>query len=151
MRRGFTFIEVLTVIMIAAIVLLVVAIGTGAARSNARDERRRADLATISSVLEKFRSDCRKYPTGSEFGAAVSSGFLRGNGATPACSNSSVYTSRFPKDPEPGRVYYYGVDATGQDYTLCAALETEPVPPMTGSCIGSSSCGPSCNYILTSP
>jgi type II secretory pathway pseudopilin PulG len=148
---GFTIIEVLTVVVIAGMIMLIVAIGTGGVRSNARDDKRQADLAKISSVIEKFRSDCSRYPTLAEFTTAVSSGVLIGNGDTPSCASSSVYTNSFPKDPEnPTRSYSYNVNASGSTYSLCSSLEEAPVPPMTvTSC--TNSCGSACNYIIQNP
>ena len=152
-RKGFTFIEVLTVVIIASIVMLIVVLGAAGARSSARDDRRQADIASISSAIEKYRSDCGRYPTESQFNTAASSGSLRGNGSTPACTSGSIYTSTFSRDPQnPTRRYSYNVNASGSTYSLCASLEDAPVPGMSvGSCTNPCGSGNSCNYIVVNP
>jgi len=144
-KRGFTLIEVLVVLVIVAMVLTIVAFGVSGARSSARDERRRADLALIASSLEKYRSDCGVYPTASIYNAVPTGNSLNGNGSTPACLSSNVYLSRKPGDLDTSRSYSY--TSTAQGFLLCASLESAPTgtPPT-----GCGSCGSACNYAVGS-
>lgn len=136
-------------IMIMAIVFATAAFGLGGARSSARDDRRKVDLATISSELEKYRADCGRYPTESQYGAVPVGESLAGDGSTPTCTSGSVYIVEKLDDPErPARVYSYNVDVAGASYTICTSLEGESGPIPVG-CTGS--CGQACNYAITSP
>jgi general secretion pathway protein G len=148
---GFTLIELLTVIVILSILFTVIAFAATGARSNARDERRRADMAEIASGLEVFRADCGEYPTESEFSSVPAGGSLQGNGSSQACSRSSVYLREMPADPEsPAKRYSYNPDPLTGGYTLCAALETSPQSTPVSNC--SVSCGAeNCNYVIDSP
>lgn len=149
-RKGFTLLEVLVVVVIVAVIFAAMAFALGGARSNARDERRRADLAAIASGLEKYRADCGDYPTTSQYNGVAAGGDLTGDGSTPACTTSSVYIDGKPEDPErPARVYAYTAGATGRSYSLCASLEQPPSPPADTSACGS--CGTACNYIVVNP
>lgn len=151
-KSGFTLIELLTVVVIMTTIFSIVAFSIGGARGSARDERRKADLAAISSGLEKYKSDCGTYPTASTFQGVLEGASLLGNGSTPSCLSGNVYIREMPYDPEsPSKSYSYNPDASRNNYTLCAALESAPVPAMSAGCIGASSCGSSCNYIVVNP
>lgn len=149
-KYGFTLIEMLTVVSIMVVLFSIVAFSIGGVRSSAKDEKRKADLSIISSGLEKYKSDCGVYPSQSVFGAIPAGGNLIGNGATPSCKSTNVYIREIPKDPDsPSKAYFYSPSATG--YSICASLDTPPEPAQTGVCIGTGSCGSSCNYIVNNP
>ena len=154
MKKGFTLIELLVVIMIMTLLFAIVAFGTKGARDNALDNRRRADLSAISSGLERYKSDCGKYPSGSQFTNAVSSGTLKGNDSKPTCRSNNVYIKEMPLDPSnPNPKYSYKSTAPQATYSLCASLSSAPVPPFTATQLSAcSSCGgTACNYIVTNP
>jgi prepilin-type N-terminal cleavage/methylation domain-containing protein len=149
-KKGFTLIELLVVI---AIIGLLVSIGAFAARqaqTSGRDARRKADLETIRSGLEIFRSDCQNYPS-----TLPSPGARLVGDGTPAaaCPASQTYIEKVPGDPqEPSSKYYYD-DLTSGTYVLCARLENAPNPAMDTTNCGSSQCGTgaNCNYIVRNP
>lgn len=151
--RGFTLIELLTVVVVMIILFSIVAFSAGGARSSARDDRRKADLAAISSGLERYRSDCGAYPTTSVFDAVANGASLNGSGATPACVTSNIYIRQKPSDPDSARRYSYVPNASQTAYILCAALESAPVPTMPPSDLSAcGSCGSSsCNYLIRNP
>lgn len=144
-KRGFTIIEILTVLVIVAIVLTIVAFGAQGARSSARDERRKADLASVASSLEKYRSDCGVYPTTSVYNAVATGNSLRGDGSTPACLSSNIYLSNKPGDLDTSKSYSY--TSAGQSFVLCTSLEIAPPGAQTTGC---GSCGSACNYSVRS-
>lgn len=149
-RGGFTLLEILVVVVIIIIVFGAMAFGLGGARSSARDDRRKADLALVSSGLEKYRADCGVYPTTSQYNAVATGGDLTGDGSTPACTAASIYIDGKPNDPEgPTRVYAYTAGATGNSYNICASLEQPPSASMDTTACGT--CGTACNYIVTNP
>ncbi|OGM32513.1 hypothetical protein A2803_03560 [Candidatus Woesebacteria bacterium RIFCSPHIGHO2_01_FULL_44_21] len=148
MRKGFTLLEVLVVIVIIIIVFSAMAFALGGSRQQARDERRKADLALIASGLEKYRADCGVYPTAAYYNAVTTGANLVGNGSTPACTSASVYMDNKPGDPEsPSRIYSYNL-LSSASYALCASLDNVSSAMDTSNC---ASCGIACNYITTNP
>lgn len=140
-------------VVVMVILFSIVAFSAGGARSTARDDRRKADLAAISSGLERYRSDCGAYPTTSVFNAVASGASLIGSGATPACVTSNVYIRQKPSDPDSSRSYRYVPNGTHTAYILCSSLESAPVPTMPPSDLSAcGSCGSStCNYLIRNP
>jgi prepilin-type N-terminal cleavage/methylation domain-containing protein len=61
-HKGFTLLEFLVVMVIMAILIGLILVGLTAARANARDESRIADLHTIAVGLEQYHDVCREYP-----------------------------------------------------------------------------------------
>lgn len=142
MRRGFTLIELLVVISIVAILVGLSFFGLQGARESSRDAKRKADLETLRSGLEIFKSDCNKYPTAN----IVSLTSLTGDGSTSSCALTNTYLSSIPADPVSAtRSYRYSSDGT--TYYVCAALEQG-----TGSVSCGGNCGTvACNYKITNP
>ena len=140
---GFTLIELLVVMSVIAVLAAMSLFALQGARESARDTRRKADLETIRSGLELFRSDCGGYPA-----ALPSPGdSLTGTG-DPGCPLTNVYVREIPGDPIPGREYAYVGGTPSNSYTLCAALEDDAASEITcgGGC-GSAAC----NYVLLGP
>jgi general secretion pathway protein G len=144
-KNGFTLIELLVTISIIGVLAALSLFAIDGARKSARDSRRKADLESIRSALEIYKSDCNYYPTL----ASPPSGQLVGDNSTTACSVSNKYLTAFPTDPQSStRVYSYN-RVSSTTYTLCAALEQAPVPARdTTNC---SSCASTCNYKVTNP
>jgi general secretion pathway protein G len=143
-HKGFTLLELLVVIAVAAVLVTIVAFGLTGARESARDGRRRADLESIRGALEFYRSDCGRYPAAVTFGSP-----LVGSGTPARCSSSNTYLRIVPADPVSGRNYIYSVNGSGTTYEICASLEAGGT---TVSCGGNSTCGSgTCNYRVLSP
>lgn len=138
---GFTLVELLVVISIIAILMGLSFFGLQGARQSSRDSRRKADLESIRSGIEIYKSDCNTYPL-------TLSTSLVGNGSNSSCLVANTYISSVPADPTtPARAYRYS--SNGTTYEICASLEQG-----SGSvtCGGSSSCGSStCNYKVINP
>ena len=134
MKKGFTLIELLVVISIIGILVALSLFGMQGARESSRDARRKADLETIRSGLEMYKSDCNIYPLVSK---VVKDTPLKGTKVPPSsCATTNIYISLVPKDPlDPARVYTYTRTST-VTYTLCASLES-----LAGTC----------NYTVTNP
>lgn len=60
--RGFTLIELLVVIAIIGILTSIVTISLAPARAKARDDQRRANLASIAGALQNYYSQQKAYP-----------------------------------------------------------------------------------------
>lgn len=140
---GFTLIELLIVLVIIGILVTLSTFGLQGARESARDQRRKADLETVRSGLEIYRSDCGVYP-----GSLPSPGYsLVGDDSTSSCLSTNNYISEMPGDPQGSVAYEYNV--VGGSYELCAMLEQVPKDPYAvGGC---SSCGPDDCYRVVNP
>ena len=84
-HKGFTILEFLIVMVIMAILIGLILVGLTAARANARDESRVADLHNIAVGIEQYHDICREYPadlTPSQSCGTVTLGSLIPNIAT---------------------------------------------------------------------
>jgi general secretion pathway protein G len=136
LNKGFTFIEILVVLTIIAVLTAVGVTNYRVANQKARDGKRKADLEQIRAALELYRTDQATYPATLDFGGSLSAG-------------GSTYMEVIPDDSTSGYNYSYSSDTN--TYSLCAYLErTEASDP---SCpAGSLNCGlANCNYGIKSP
>ena len=138
-KQGFSFIELLTVVVIIALILGISLFGLQNARDSNRDTQRLADMEKIKSGLTRFYADCGQYPSNTKFTALTAGSTLTGDTTiSPGCIATNKYIVDFPVDPEPGISYAYSrVD--NANYVLCAALKTAPSPAQDVS--GCGSCG----------
>lgn len=145
--RAFTMVELLVVITIVALLSAIALFSIGNVRSSARDDRRRADLAAMSSSFEKYRADCGQYPPQSAYDNVAVGASLNGSGVRAACGSNDVYLQRMPGDPaNPGTKYAY-TNPSPLTYVLCAALESPPSP--AHNVTGCGACGDGvCNYAV---
>jgi len=136
-HQGFTFIEMLVVVTIMAVLTAVGASSFKVANQKARDGRRLGDLQQIRAALELYRTDQNVYPTTAQFPA------VGGN----LTFGTTTYMSDRPGDPSSGYFYSY-TSATGATYTLCAALEL--VTTLQSNC-GNCGTDKTCSYKVTNP
>jgi len=129
-RKGFTFIEILVVATIIALLAGAAVVSYSQLNKQSRDAKRKADLEQIRAALEMYRSNNNQYYSGSFNNNCQSINWL------------SSYLSTIPNDPKFNSGYYYRCIITQSDYTLGAYFENGG----TGSC---GSCGnANCNYCL---
>jgi len=124
MKKGFTLIELMVVMVILSI-LTVIVTGTLASSSRrGRDTRRKNDVRAVEGALEAYFNDKGKYPTGVN---GVMTGC--GTGDAQPCSwgsqfkdsKGTLYMVFIPTDPSIYKYYY--VSAAGTNYQLYAKLE----------------------------
>ena len=123
-NRGFTFIELMTVIAIIAILTAIVLPNLNNARIKGRDAKRISDIKSIQLALVVFYDTNRTtgYPTNvTDLYTADSNGPTVPNYIFP------TYVPNVPKDPKSGLKYAYTKDGSG-NYCLGAHLEGT-VPP----------------------
>lgn len=111
MKKGFTLIELLVTISIMALIMGASLTAFDASKKSARDGKRKADLESIRSALEIYRSDNGLYP----------------DNLNPLKPD---YLSEIPSDPISTQSYIYACSSPCKLYTLCATVEIGS----TGAC-----------------
>lgn len=119
---GFTFIELLVVVTIIAVLTGVAVASYQVTNQKARDARRKSDLEQIRAALELCRSEAGAYP-----------GSLRNASNQLACGDGNIYLDPVPYDPRNGQAGYTYTYSwlTATTYTICAdtmesTTETSP-------------------------
>ena len=106
-ERGFTFVELLVVVTIIALISGIAMVSFTTTNANARDSKRKGDLEQMRAALEICRAESGSYPPSI--------------GATISCAGQT-YLDPVPEDPREGQAgydyTYTYVSAT--EYTLCA-------------------------------
>lgn len=77
-RRGFTFIEVMIVVVIIGILAGAVTLSARHFMDKAKENRARTDLSTYKSALDAFYADNGRYPTNDEGLTALTPKYLEG-------------------------------------------------------------------------
>lgn len=153
-KSGFTLVELLVVISIIGILIGLSIFGLQGARQASRDSKRKADLESIRSGIEIYKSDCNAYPIsagGVASAVLANSGTsLIGTGTPTSCAVANTYMAGIPSDPtSPNTDYIYASD--GVTYEICSALEQGTSLPGV-SCGGIALCGnEQCSYKVTNP
>ncbi len=108
MKKGFTLLELLVVIAVAAILVSIASASYTSAQKKARDARRSSDMHAVQNAAEQYYADNVFYPPNETFGAAY-------------------LPAGFPSEPKTGwDAYVYtpiGV-APHAGYYACAKLES---------------------------
>lgn len=136
---GFTLIEVLVTATIIALLSTIGISGFQAVTRSGRDALRKADLESIRSALEIYKSEEGYYPDDNN-----------------SCSAESIlvpdYINSYPPDPKSPTYQYCYNQTSNLTYTLCAHLENGSGDYDT-ECGGDNVCGDDydCNYKVTNP
>ena len=102
-KKGFTFVELLVVITIIALLSTAAVVSYRSANKKARDNKRKSDLEQVRAALEMYRADEGVYPSGNW--ASMISGL-------------SSYMNETPTDPKSYSYYY--TRPTTTTYQLCS-------------------------------
>ena len=135
-QGGFTLIELLVVIAIIGILASVTVVGLNVATRNARDSRRKSDLATIQSALSQDFADNESYPTMNTNSQAEVTDSTK-DWAADFKSALEPYIKTLPKDPtnSTDHNYIYTYDAgPPESYTLTVRLEGTCNPDKEANC-----------------
>ncbi len=132
-KLGFTLIELLVVIAVIGLLSALMIANYNAARSRARDARRKADLDQIKKGLLLYYND--SYPK--EYPPAIPAA------GDPFGLGSEIYMKTMPGDPLDGSSYSYAQAGTplGQDFCLSASLENHADQDIGRSQARCSGCG----------
>lgn len=124
MKKGFTLMELLIVMVILSI-LVAIASGTYASSTKrGRDNRRKNDVRNMSTALEAYYSDKGAYPNGANgvmMGCGVGDSQVCSWGGQFKDQYNTLYMVLIPDDPIVSQTYYY--ISTGTSYKLYAKLE----------------------------
>lgn len=125
-ERGFTLIEVLTVVAIIGLLASVILVGLGSFRARARDSRRIADLRSTQNALELYYTKFSQYPPDGNWSALETE-----------ITGSSIGVTKIAQDPLISKAGYdqYGYDVSSdrQSYVLRAQLEDQNNPALKDS------------------
>ncbi len=153
-RKGFTLIEILTVVAIIAILASIILVGLSSARTSARDARRIADLDQIRTAMELYFNKVGHYPTDCSAVNANSvtwstiQGDLTGAGIGVTTVADDPLAN--PASPQTSVHYGYSPTTTG-GYDLSAVLEVSGNSALNTSIKGNpppnapANCSLSCN------
>jgi len=92
MKRGFTIIELLVVVLIIGLVGTLAAVAVNSARSKQRDAARLSNVRQIQSTLENYFNETNAYPSGS--------GLPLGDGTQSACLGSEGFEANCSGDDQ---------------------------------------------------
>jgi len=112
-KKGFSFIELIVVVTIIAVLSVAGVVTYSAVNRKSRDSRRISDLEKMRMALEMIRQVGVTYPSASSVLAPT-------------------YLQAIPKDPVSGNNYIYAQTNSGYGYTINAILE-DPSSSGTGS------------------
>jgi prepilin-type N-terminal cleavage/methylation domain-containing protein len=129
LRRGFTLVELLVVMVIIGVLAVLGFSNFRAARLKARDAQRKSDLSQMRTSLEMYYTDNGAYPLssgnyrirggGATCNTAVAWGATWSCGAAPA---TITYMDPLPADPVSSMAYRYSQTAD-DEYYLESCLE----------------------------
>ncbi len=108
-QRAFTLLEVLIVISIIGILIALGVAAYSTAQRKGRDARRQADIKSLQSGFEQFKSASATsaYPLTTAQAAAA----------------TTIFPSGLPVDPRNTESFVYSMQMTADNYCVCALLE----------------------------
>lgn len=127
-------VELITVIVIIAILASIILKDLSSSQSKARDAQRISDLGQIQLALTLFNDRCGQYPVNITAGSALTTSLT-----APTCTNGITLGSFISQIPSPpygaGQTYYPAsiyyttgrASGTGTSYVLVVALENNNV------------------------
>lgn len=116
MKKGFTLIELMLVIIILGILVSLITGNFLNSLNKGRDARRKGDLEQVQKALEFYYEDQKAYPASLTFGSPFT--YDTGSGV-------KTYMTTLPTDPS-GHNYKYCI--SGNKYQLYAYLENSNDP-----------------------
>lgn len=119
-NRGFTIIEVVLVLAIAALIMLMVFVAWPALQRNQRDTQRRNDVSRVMSQLEQYKTNNNgNYPTSSSGGLGTFvTDYLKNEFKDPKTGNAYPSINTIPANADAGTyTYARGYKCNGELFT----------------------------------
>ncbi len=120
MKKAFTLIELLFVVVVIGVLASIILYGLGSSKSKERDVQRKDDLQQIKASLELYYADQKpssyKIQTTPVPINAVNTGLTQN------------YIKNIPVDPRGNNPYLYVTNAAGTGFAVFAALENTSDP-----------------------
>jgi general secretion pathway protein G len=111
-RRGFTLIELMVVVVILGILATMVVPKVMSKPEQARRTKAKVDIGSIQTALNLFKADTGRFPTTAEgLQALVTNPGIKGYA-------SDGYLERVPNDPWGNKYIYISPGVHGKDYDL---------------------------------
>lgn len=143
LEQGFSLIELLVVLSIIAVISGISMFALNDVRISSRDAKRKADLETIRSAIEIYKSDCGSYPLN-----VPSSGTTLAGPAGSTCVGNT-YMQTVPTEPTGGNYVYRRISNT--TYEICTRLEQGTGTQSCGNPPTSTCASGTCNFKVTNP
>lgn len=144
LKKGFTFVELMIVIVIIAVLAGMVTGNFFSSLKKGRDARRKEDLAQIQRAIELYYEDKKVYPSSLTFNSSLTDSV-----------SGKIYMQKLPNDPISTNAYRY--DSDGSYYRLFACIENTQDTGAGVSQSGFSNAGTvsctgctTCRYTITS-
>ncbi|MCR4280169.1 MAG: type II secretion system GspH family protein [Candidatus Komeilibacteria bacterium] len=123
-KKGFSTVEILTVVGIIAILSVVMSLSLSAAHSKSRDAKRLSDIRQLQTALNLYLNEVGRYPIyitddnfllGTRATGTLATGLNQGFGSEP---QGELLMPSVPADPKGNRGYYYKSDIDGLRYEI---------------------------------
>lgn len=145
-RNGFTFIELMLVIIIMGILAALISGNFLTSLKKGRDSKRKIDLGHIASSLELYYSDKQTYPT-------PPLPYADQLCETNPCGATRVYMEKVPADQNGAFLYDYESDGTYFKLYSCIENDLDAGSGVDQGGYAGTNCGAcgECKYKITSP
>lgn len=146
LKKSFTLIEVLIIILILGVLSSVIYSNFITSIKKGRDARRKTDLKQIQNALEMYYEDKKIYPTQIFFGNKLCETNLCNNG-------EKIYMQKVPNDPNSNFVYFYQSDGTFYRLYSCIENNLDNGPGVNQNGYINTNCGGCglCKFEIVSP
>lgn len=150
-EKGFTLVELLTVISIVAILTALLTVSFVNVSQRSRDGARKSNIKQIQAALETYKFDNDGYPAGS--------GTLTASCGVAFANNGITYMSKVPCDPKsttatPIQYFYYSCGAAPcSTYILASCMENAGDKDATATKphLNMGTCSPAYYFGVTNP
>ena len=133
MRKGFTLLELLIIIVILGVLTTLIMGNFFTSLKKGRDAQRKGDLEQIQRSLEMYYEDKKAYPLTAAFDLTHGYSFCESAVRQNCLATEKAYMLKLPRDPSGGQSYGYE-SADGTYYKLYACLEnSQQVLPYTSN------------------
>lgn len=138
MKKGFTLVELLIVIVIIGVLVAVVSTNLVAARDRAKDAQKKTNLQQLKLALRLYYTDYGRFPAdgspvGFSFMACGATGSSTCAGSTSFSANNKEYMNKIPRNSGGQYDFNYYSCSNGDDFRLKVTLTNKSDPDIAES------------------